>query len=197
MKHHLLSQLAVLMTLVMIATWPLGSSATPILSISPPSQTANVGGGFSLDVIISNVTDLFAYQFDVAFDPSVLAVQSITEGAFLSGGGSTFFIPGSIDNVAGLISFTANTLIGPITGVNGGGVLAQLNFSAVGAGISSVDLSGVILLDSSLLDISAGVSAGSVQVQSRAIPEPASVWLVASGIGWLGARRFRSRALNG
>lgn len=102
MKHHLLNRLAALMTLSMLATWPLDSSATPILSIDPPSQGANVGDNFLLNVTIADITDLFAYQFDVAYDPTVLAAQSIMEGVFLSSGGdSTVFLPGTIDNIAG------------------------------------------------------------------------------------------------
>ena len=191
MKHHVFDLLAVPIVLVVSAIWSLVSSATPTLSIEPPSQNVNVGEGFSLQVSVTNVADLFAYQFDIAFDPSVLAAQSITEGTFLSGGGSTFFVPGSIDNTAGLISFTANALFGPITGVDGGGVLAQMTFDAIGGGISSVNLSGITLLDSTLSDMSADVVAGSVQVQPGAVPEPGSFWIVALGIGWLGATRFR------
>ena len=190
MKRNRFSVLTVPLVLATIAAWPLVSSATPTLSIEPPNQVVNVGDGVSLDVSVADVTDLFGYQFDVAFNPLVLAAQSITEGTFLSGGGSTFFIPGNIDNVAGIINFTANTLIGAIPGVNGGGVLAQMNFSAMGAGNSAVNFSGVTLLDSTLSDISVLIVPGSVQVQSSAVPEPASLWLVASGIGWLGATRL-------
>jgi len=198
MKHHFLNRLGAILALVMIATWPLVSSATPVLSIEPPSQGANVGDSFTLDVSIANVTDLFAYQFDVAFDPSVLAAQSITEGTFLSSGGdSTVFVPGTIDNITGMISFNANSLVGTIAGINGSGVLAQVNFTAIGTGSSPVNLSGVTLLDSAFLDIPADVAAGTIQVQSGggggggAVPEPASLWLVALGIGWLGMTRSR------
>lgn len=193
MKYQLLNRLGAFFALIMIATWPLVSSATPILSIDPPSQEANVGATFSLDVSVANVTDLFAYEFAVAFDPSVLAAQSITEGVFLSSGGSTFFIPGTIDNVGGLISFNANSLIGAISGVNGSGVLAQVNFSTIGVGSSPVNLSGVTLLDSAFQDISVNSIASSVQVQGSGgkVPEPASLWLIALGIGCLGTTRLR------
>ena len=40
-----------------------------------------------------------AYQFDLSFDPAILAPTGVTAGLFLSGG--TGFIPGTIDNVAG------------------------------------------------------------------------------------------------
>ena len=52
----------------------LGSaSAAPILSIAPTSTTVQAGHTFSVDVSIADVTDLFAYQFDLGFDPAMFA----------------------------------------------------------------------------------------------------------------------------
>jgi len=164
--------------LIMLVAWsPVlqAQQALPTLSIQPANTLATQGNGFSLDVSITDVTDLFAYQFDIAFDPAVLEAQSTTEGSLLPTGGSTFFIPGTIDNTKGLISFTADSLIGAISGVNGTGVLAQLEFSAIGAGTSPVNLSNVILQDSALLDISANIIGGAVQIQGGTVPEPASI----------------------
>lgn len=146
-----------------------------------------------MDVFITDITDLFAYQFDVSFDPGKLSAQAITEGSFLATGGATFFLPGLIDNVKGVISFTANTLLGPDPGVTGSGNLALVEFSAIGTGTSSIDLSDVVLLDSGLADITADVVAGTVGVQDNggSIPEPATLWLLALGAGWLGMRGAR------
>lgn len=167
--------------------------AIPTLSVVPPSTSVSAGDTFALSVFVADVTDLYAYQFDVSFDPGVLSAQDITEGSFLATGGATFFIPGVIDNVAGLISFTANTLLGPDRGVSGSGPLALVAFSAIGTGMSPVDLSGVLLLNSTLADISADVIAGAVDVRdnSGSIPEPATFWLLALGAGWLGLDRLR------
>jgi general secretion pathway protein D len=164
-----------------------------MLSVEPPSTSVSAGDTFSLDVFITDVTDLYAYQFDVSFDPGVLSAQDLTEGSFLATGGATFFIPGSIDNVAGLISFTATTLLGPDPGVSGNGTLAVVEFSAIGTGTSPIDLSNVLLLDSTIIDITADVVAGAVDVQDNggSIPEPATLWLLALGAGWLGLHRLR------
>src|ERR1019366_6371228 len=72
-------------------------SAGSFISVQPSSQTVNVGDGFSLDVGV-DITDLYAFQFDLSFNPAVLSATSITEGLFLPTGGSTFFISGDIDN---------------------------------------------------------------------------------------------------
>ena len=48
--------------------------------------------------------DLAGWQFDIAFDPAALEAISVSEGNFLKTGGSTtFFQGGSIDNAAGKI----------------------------------------------------------------------------------------------
>jgi general secretion pathway protein D len=58
----------------------LNVSAAPILSIEPPSQGVRPGQNVSLDVHITGVTDLYAFQFDLAFNPAVLSAVRITEG---------------------------------------------------------------------------------------------------------------------
>src|SRR5579872_3309794 len=105
--------------------------ADPILSIQPPSTSVGAGSNFAVDVNISNVSDLFAFQFDIGFNPGILSATSITEGLFLPGGGTTFFIPGTIDNIGGTISSNADTLIGAISGVSGSGTLAIIDFTAL------------------------------------------------------------------
>jgi hypothetical protein len=131
----------------------LGFAGSPLvkattLSIEPAFNAVSVGDNFALDIKVSDVTDLFSFQFDIGFSPSILSATAITEGAFLPSGGFTFFIPGTIDNVLGTISFTADTLLSAPPGVNGSGVLATLSFQALAAGTSAVDLSSIILLDS-------------------------------------------------
>ena len=52
-----------------------------------------------------NVFDLAGWQFDIAFDPTVLEAVGVSEGDFLqTDGGSTFFQSGRIDNAAGKIT---------------------------------------------------------------------------------------------
>jgi adhesin HecA-like repeat protein len=155
-------------------------SATPTLSIEPPSQEVGPGMSFSLDVRISGVADLFAYQFDLAFNPLILSAGSITEGPFLSSGGATAFIAGTIDNTAGTITATADTLIGAVPGVNGSGVIATVDFQALSPGESPITLSDAILLDSSLIEIDVNIADGGVTV--AAVPEPPTWLLLSTGV---------------
>jgi len=135
--------------------------------------------------VYADIVDLYAFQFDVAFNPAVLSAIGLWEGPLLATGGSTFFIPGAIDNTLGTISFTANTLVGATSGSSGSGGLATIYFTALGPGTSPVDLSNIVLLDSGLNDIVASSQNGTVDVLPDApasVPEPASLLLFGSGL---------------
>ncbi len=169
--------------------WPRAGWAATTMSLSPATTQVTDGSTFSLDVDIAGVSDLYGFQFDVSFDPAVLAVNSVSEGAFLAGGGSTFFLPGTTDNVGGSVAAIANTLIGAPAGVNGAGTLVQIDFTAVGVGNSAVSLANLMLLDSTGTTIGAATSGGSVQVSaaSAGAPEPSAGWLLLTGLSGLSA----------
>jgi hypothetical protein len=171
----------------------------PMIFVEPSSLNVSGQAGFSLEIRISNVTDLAAFQFDVGFDPGVLSAISPAEGTFLPGGGLTFFIPGVVDDVGGTIGGTADTLIGFGSGVSGNGVLATLSFTAVGSGTSAITLFNVLLLDSNLYGIEPTIQNGSVDVSgiSAAVPEPSTVLLfgtVLLGSSFLARKRRRGKS---
>ena len=173
-----------------IFSLPSFADDVPILSIAPSSSTVGAGSNVVLDVNIANVTDLFAFQFDLSFAPGTVSAASIVEGAFLAGGGTTAFIPGTIDNVGGTIAATADTLIGPGPGVNGSGTLAVLTLTGLAPG-TSIDFSSVFLLDSNLTGINSSLQSGSVTVTSTAVPEPNTLVLLIAGMSLLASRFLR------
>ena len=181
-----------------LATAPV--PAAPIVSIQPAVKSVSVNDTFSVDVAIADVADLYGFQFELSFSPTVLAVTNITEGAFLSSGGeATFFIPGDIDNNAGTISLTADTLIGAISGVTGDGILASVSFQARGAGNSAIVLSNIKLLDSALNEITSFTTTnGTVEVSGgTTIPLPDTLLLFLGGwISLLLSRPRRSIGLD-
>lgn len=145
--------------------------------ITPVGPTVvTPGQAFSVNIVVSNVTDLFAYQFDLSFTPTTLAATSTAQGPFLAIGGPTFFVPGTIDNVIGTIGGTTNTLLGPVPGVSGSGSLATVDFTVLAIGIAPITLSNVIFLDSTLSPIPVTIGAFSVTV----VPEPGSLTLFGS-----------------
>ena len=94
----------------------------------------HTGDIFTLDIRAENIINLAGWQFDIAFDPTVLEAIDVSEGDFLkSSGGTTFFQGGSIDNAAGKITgLSAARLSGG--GVSGTGTLLQVRFKAKSGG---------------------------------------------------------------
>jgi hypothetical protein len=149
------------------------------LIVSSP-LTLSLGDSFAADVNISNVTNLYGFQLDFNFNPAALHATDVLEGAFLPSGGTTFFIPGAIDNNAGSVGFNADTLLSAVSGVNGGGRLLQFDFIATGVGTSSLNLGNVLLLDSSGNEIASSITNTSVTVAGTGnvhTPEP-SVYIL-------------------
>jgi hypothetical protein len=190
------SRMSLLVVLFGLLTAP--ATAAPILSLQPSSASATVGDVVSFDIVISAVEDLYGFQFDLGFDPDIVEALSITEGSFLGTGGTTFFLPGGIDNLGGVLSFTASSLIGEIVGAAGGGTLATVTFSAVAAGTSLLNIFNGVLLDSSLSGLTFETQNGSVTIAEgtgpNPVPEPASVILFATG-ALAALRSMRRRAL--
>src|SRR4051794_19576547 len=156
---------------LMLAALP-AAFGSPVISV----QTGPLGAGqtFTASIAITGVTGLYAFQFDLGFSRQVINALSITEGAFLPSGGSTFFIPGSINNAGGTITFTADSLLGSGPGVSGSGVLANVLFRGAGQGISPISISNAVALDPNLNPIVIATTDGQ---SPQIVPEPAGYLL--------------------
>lgn len=143
--------------------------------VSPPSPDATVGQTFGVLIDITDIPDVYAFQFTLNFDPTLLALDSITEGPLFADTNNSFPLSG---DAPGTVSFY-DTLLSP-PGVNGPGNLAVVNFTAISAGTSPLDLSNVLLSDSNLDTISVTPVSGRADVVTA---EPASIGLLALGLG--------------
>ena len=159
-----------------LAVFCVGSMRGGMIAISPSSLSVSSQQTFSLAVTANSISDLYAYQFDLHFDATLVQVISVTEGAFLPGGGATLFFPGTIDNVGGYLTNIADSLETAISGVTGSGTLADVSFQAIGAGTSPVNVQNLFLLDANLSGIGAGITNGGVTVV--ATPEPGGLVLL-------------------
>lgn len=68
--------------------------------VDPFSQTVGVGDTISVNIGISDVTNLFGFEFAATYNPSVLSLVSVTEGPFLGSlgaiSGGTIFGTGDL-----------------------------------------------------------------------------------------------------
>ena len=108
---------------------------------------------FTIDIYVSEVTDLYAYSFTLDYAPyaSVLAAVSVTEGPFLEQGGETYF-DYTMDHFRGEIKVGC-TLVGAVPGVDGSGTIVSISFRVVEAGESPLELRGTELINSRLQPI--------------------------------------------
>ena len=163
------------------------------LSVSAAPNPAVVGAPLSLTVLISGITDLFAHQFSLSFNPAVVQATTVTEGAFLGAGGGTTFSAGTVNNSLGRITLVADSLSGFVPGVSGTGVLAKIGFSVTGVGSSTFSFSDVVFLDSALADITVQSTALTL-LTVQAVPEPAALALFCLGLaGLVGVAQRRAR----
>ncbi len=132
------------------------------ISIETPSVDIYKDDNFTVNVSINTDGSVFAGEFTLYFNPSILSAISVDEGDFLSQDGTNTSMQmcklgvlpelcPKIDNTAGKIVF-ANTRVGKNKpGVNGTGVLASVTFNAKSGGTSILDLENVTLSDHNLL----------------------------------------------
>jgi hypothetical protein len=165
-------------------------AASPIISIVPDASTVNQGDTFFLDINISGVTDLYGFQFDVLYDPTILTANETVDGGFLAG---AQFIPGDT-STPGNIGFTIGFLSGEVPGISGDGTLARVSFTAASGGSSLISLldENLLLLDSGLFSIDVDTLGATVNVNSSStapVPEPGTLMLVGSGLAMAWRKR--------
>ena len=125
------------------------------LYVKPPLERAAVGETFAVQINVADVVDLYSFAFDLAYNPNVLKIQSITEGEFLKrGGGNTFFSSGEPNEAQGKQNNIVSTRFSPTnTGESGNGTLADVTFQVIGSGESGINMSGVQLFNSIVEEI--------------------------------------------
>ena len=127
----------------------------------------HLGDTFTLDIRAENVSDLAGWQFDIAFDPSILEAVEVSEGDFLkTDGGATFFQSGRIDNAAGKIT---GLIAGRISegGVSGSGSVLQVRFKAKSEGESELALGNFLFGSNTEESIPAGPLEIRITVEER------------------------------
>jgi len=150
-----------------------------IMYVDPARIEVSAGEVFSVDIAISDVTNLYAWEFKLYYQNDILNGTEIVEGAFLKSGDSTFFYVVDFDDAYnasyGRIWVTC-TLTGFVTGIFGDGVLATIKFNAVASGTSILALRHTKLaLDPEPIEIPHTTSDGLVIVGPRPPPRKIKV----------------------
>jgi hypothetical protein len=124
------------------------AQGTTVVSVSAPSQV-NSGEQFTVDILVEPETAIAGVQFDLAFDPSLVTVDSVAMGNLLSqDGATTYFSPGAIDNVAGTITAVAGAITTPGQTVSTAGTFATITLTAgTESGTCPLTLSSVVVGD--------------------------------------------------
>jgi len=78
--------LAALAMSAIVILQPLRVAADPVLSA--PFVTVGVGDTFTIPISITGSTDVTSWQFDLAYSPSLVKANSVTEGPFMSAFGT-------------------------------------------------------------------------------------------------------------
>jgi general secretion pathway protein D len=137
----------VLLSLLAMVAIHTALAQTTTIRVEIPSEGPKAGGeSFSVNVVVDDVTNLGAFEFQLTYDPSVVELQDFKEGPFLgSSGRRVECLPPRSEE--GSLDFTCVTLGATPDGPTGSGVLATLTFQPVGAGTSSLHLKQVVLAD--------------------------------------------------
>jgi ATP-dependent Zn protease len=110
--------------------------------------STQIGDTIDVQLTIENVQNLFAWNLNLTWNPTVLNLTNVKEGPFLSNTGSTLFTWSSsispTSRSQGYIDSVACTLL-EATSANGNGILATLSFQVLSTGVSQLSITGTQL----------------------------------------------------
>ncbi|MDO8473308.1 MAG: cohesin domain-containing protein, partial [Dehalococcoidia bacterium] len=107
------------------------------MSLWPSGQTTTLGQTFTASVAVSNAINLGAFEFTLAYSPTIVDVISVTVGAFPGSTGRTVVASGpSISATAGNFTFGAFSIGATPSGPDGNGLLASLTLRANSSGVA-------------------------------------------------------------
>jgi len=142
----------------------------PRVRIEPAHSAVSPGETFAIEVMIEEASDLGAFQFELAYDPSIVRVKETTLGDFLgSTGRSVVPLGPQVDERAGKVVFGAISFGGG-PGPDGRGTLAIVTLMARGEGSAALDLGDVQVLDTGGSPQPVTVEGARVTVRGRAAP---------------------------
>ena len=142
------------------------------MKIEPADLAVGLNETFVIEVMVEEANNLAAFQFDLAYDPSILQVTEAALGGFLeSTGNSAVAVGPEVNNAEGKLTFGAISY-GSGPGPSGAGVLATITCVAHGEGNTALELREVQILDTAASAQRVTVEGGRVVVRGTAAARP-------------------------
>ncbi len=114
------------------------------ISVTAPAGDVRVAAGpYLVPIYASNVSRASTVTLTVTYNPAVLRMRTVQEGSFLRMGGVNVVFTPNTDAATGRVDL-AFVRTGDKVGASGSGLLAALQFDAVGPGTSQLTISGVL-----------------------------------------------------
>lgn len=164
---------AILLALFVFA--PSSLAQGTVVRIDPATLGVPISSpSFTMNVVIDDVENLGAFQFDLVYNPAVVHITNVTLGPFLgSTGRFASSLPPAINNTTGRTTFGAFSF-GFTAGPSGSGVLAVVTLVPQSEDESPLNLENVQVTDINGVVIPASLQNGKILV---GIGGPTSVTL--------------------
>jgi hypothetical protein len=120
--------------------------------VDPQTIKEGANQDFQVNVTVSNVANLYGWEFKLGWNAAILGLVNVTEGPFLASIHDTIFSHKL--NETNYHVVVDCSYRGDVLGANGNGVLATIRFHVNEAGNCTLNLYNTVLLDPSGKDIS-------------------------------------------
>ena len=140
------------------------AAGSATLSFDPAAITQSVGKTFAVNVVLSQVQNLYSVPVQITYNPSMLEVVNVSDGNLLSRDGQPVALVHRDDPASGTLQVTA-TRPPNSGGVSGQGQVFTITFMAKGPGTSTLNIARDGLRDSSMQPIPASGAQATITVQ--------------------------------
>jgi general secretion pathway protein D len=122
---------------------PVPQAPAAQVAVGIPGPDLMVAGGpYTMPISVTGANRLSTVTVSLMYNPRVLSVRMVQEGSFMRQGGVTVTFAQQVDRNSGRLDVTISRT-GDAVGASGAGMLAAVQFDAVGPGSSPLTLNGV------------------------------------------------------
>jgi len=114
--------------------------------VSSSSIAVTVNQTFEVNIEVSDVADLYGWEFKLSWNPSLLEAINITENSFLKNGADTYIVSKMSNNDGYVLA--GCTRLRNVTGASGNGTVATIEFRTKEEGTCTLNLYDTKLVNS-------------------------------------------------